>query len=66
MITIADLRAIAELRIHAMDAPNSVPARREGDLSLTDLEQQIIADPLSELLSSPFLRRSILRKLDLS
>jgi hypothetical protein len=66
MITIADLRAIAELRIHAMDASNSIPARPEGDLGLTALEQQVIADLLNELQSSPFTRRSIQRQLDLS
>jgi hypothetical protein len=66
MITVADLRAIAQLYIHAMDAPISIPARREGELGLTDLEQHVIADLPRELQSSPFIRRSILRKLDLS
>jgi hypothetical protein len=66
VITIADLRAIAELRIAAMDALNSIPAHPEGELGLTDMEQQVIGDLLSELQSSPFIRRSILRKLDLS
>ena len=46
--------------------PDSIPRTQEGDLGLTDLEQQVIADLLSELHSSPFIRRSILRKLDLN
>jgi hypothetical protein len=44
MITIAELRAIAELRINAVDAPKSIPADREDALGLTDLEQRVIAD----------------------
>jgi hypothetical protein len=66
MITIADLRAIAELRIHAVDAAVSIPVHRDGGLGLTDLEQHVLADLLSERQSSPFIRRSILRKLDFS
>ena len=66
MITIADLRAIAALRIHAVDAANSIPARRDSYLGLSDLEQHVLTDLLSELQSSPFIRRSLVRKLDLS
>ena len=65
VITIADLRAIAQSRIDAMDTSNSIHARPEGDLGLTDLEQHVLADLLSDLRSSPFIRR-ILRKLALS
>ena len=64
MITIAELRAIAELRINAVDAPKSIPADREDALGLTDLEQRVIADLLGRLQASPFIRRSILRNRD--
>jgi hypothetical protein len=42
----ANLRAIAELRTHEVDAPNPIAARREVDLGLTDLEQHVLADLL--------------------
>jgi len=37
-----------------------------GHLDLTDLEQHAVADLLKQLQSSPFMRRRILRKLDIS
>jgi hypothetical protein len=37
-----------------------------GHLGLTDLEQHAVADLLSQLQSSPFMRRRILRKLAIS
>ena len=66
MITITDLRAIAALRIRAADAADSIPPRRDSYLGLSDLEQQAVADLLKQLQSSPFMRRRILRKLDIS
>ena len=66
MTTIADLRAIADLRIETTGATGPTPTRREPDLRLTDLERTAIADLLNQLQSTPFMRRSIIRKLDLS
>jgi len=66
MTTIADLRAISTLRIETVEATRPMPTRRERDLRLTDLEQHVIAELLDQLQSSPFIRRSIIRKMDLS
>jgi uncharacterized membrane protein len=95
--TIADLRAIAELRNETAAATSPTSPRRErrashryqvadsspGRLVVTDAclacgyaeashvglttpEQDVVTDLLNQLQSSPFMRRRILRKLEVS
>ena len=97
LTTIADLRAIAELRneiaaeasptaphrerraSHRFQVAGGSPARlgvsdvcvdcgyaETGHIGLTAPEQHVITDLLNQLQTSPFMRRRILRKLDVS
>ena len=97
MTTIADLRAIAELRnettaptsptsprkerrashhfqmagsspgrLFASDACVACGYREVSHIGLTAPEHHVMTELLSQLQSSPFMRRSILRKLDVS
>ena len=97
MTTIADLRAISELRIekatetiptsprrerrasHRFEVAGSSPERRvvtyaclacgyaeASHIGLSAPEQDVVTDLLNQLQSSPFMRRRILRKLDVS
>jgi hypothetical protein len=50
----------------ASDACAACGYGEAGHLDLTDLEQHAVADLLKQLQSSPFMRRRILRKLDIS
>jgi hypothetical protein len=95
MTTIADLRAISELRIEKATETSPTSPRRErrashrfqvaasspgrlivsdacmacgyaeaSHVGLTAPEQHVVTDLLNQLQSSPFMRRRILRKLD--